>query len=450
MNKNSVLHHGAAVMLATLISAGAVVPAFAAEGTVYTPVTGANAVVEKYLVMDKEASVPNVTFNYTITPGAAQNSDGNTTLKVFAGNDANAVAGSPTISNVTFAAGDATYTKKQTLSSTVNTQKKSDGKTDNLDNVTLNDGQKYARHDINVDFSGVSFKEPGVYRYVVHETASDNSLGIVDDKDLDRIMDVYVVDNAGKLQVEGYVLHNTDATATIAKDGTSANATKAQGFVNSYVTHDLTIGKTVAGNQASHDEYFKFTVDLQGGIANTVYQVDLSNADATTKTNAINTSAHKNASAIRVTADGKLEVGTSDDNGKFTADPTAGEVEDGKVIFWLQNGQSVKVQGLANNTAYSVSEDATAMDHEGYDPSVKVTGDTQSGDKEIAMDDTTYTVADDHITADTNIAYTNTKSGVIPTGILTSVGTAAMVSAIAVFGMGAYIVLSKKKKESEE
>lgn len=53
-------------------------------------------------------------------------------------------------------------------------------------------------------------------------------------------MDVYVEDDAsGKLKISGYVLHNAADDSTAKQDGTHSN--KAEGFVNSYVTHDLTI-----------------------------------------------------------------------------------------------------------------------------------------------------------------------------------------------------------------
>ena len=53
-------------------------------------------------------------------------------------------------------------------------------------------------------------------------------------------MDVYVEDDAsGKLKISGYVLHNAADDSTVKQDGTHSN--KAEGFVNSYVTHDLTI-----------------------------------------------------------------------------------------------------------------------------------------------------------------------------------------------------------------
>lgn len=407
----------ARVLASVSMLGAATVPAFA-EGTTYTPVTGGSSVVlEKYLVMDENANVPNVSFAYTIAPGAAQNASA-TGGKVFAGNDASAVVGTPTIAGVTFAAGDTTYTSAQDLPASVNTQKMDNGTTVNKDKVTLASGQKYARKDIVVNFGGVTFKEPGVYRYIITETASDTTLGITDDSDNTRVMDVYVVDNAGSLQVQGYVLHNNANDAVVPTDGTIPTG-KAAGFQNEYTTHDLVISKTVTGNQGSRDEYFKFTVTISGAIEGTVYNVDLSNADATTKINGINTETHSNPTTL-----------TANASGTVTQD------------FWLQNGQSIMIKGLANNTAYSIAEDDTVLDNEGYTTTCAQTGDT----------DGTFTagsrsLVNAAITADTTDAFTNDKTGTIPTGVFVSV--AGPMAVVGIAGAGAYL-FARKKKEDEE
>ena len=52
---------GAALMAALIVTGAVTAPVFAAEGVKYTAINGGAVVVEKYLTMDKEASVPNVT-----------------------------------------------------------------------------------------------------------------------------------------------------------------------------------------------------------------------------------------------------------------------------------------------------------------------------------------------------------------------------------------------------
>lgn len=416
----------AATAFAVALAGGTAIPTHA-EGKTYTPVSGGTAVFEKYLTMNKNANVPNVTFDFEIAAGQKLDSDGSTTLKVFAGDDASAVSGTPTISSANFKQGDTTYDSIQTQPESVTVQKSDDGTTTNQDKLTLAEGKKYARADVTVDFTGVSFKEPGDFRWLITEKEG-NLNGITNDSDDTRVMDVYVQDDGtGKLAVTGYVLQNAEANGTVLRDGTGVTE-KSKGYTNDYTTHDLTISKKVEGKQASRDEYFKFTVKISGATAGTVYDVDLTNADATTKTNGINTEAHTNPATLTVGEDGTV---TQD--------------------YWLQNGQSIKIQGLADKTAYSVNEDAATLNAESYDPSATITGDTETklGEGEVSMDDTTYTVADDAITADTTVAYTNTKDGTIPTGRIAKVGPA--VAGVAVFGVAIAIVIiaSKKKKKAE-
>lgn len=423
----------AALGLALATAAAGTMPVMA-EGTTYTAVAGGKAVFEKYLVMDKSAEVPNATFNFTIKGDVtALNSDGSTTLQVYAGNKA---TGTPSVSSAKFKQGDTTNDTIQEQptapAGTVSVQNKDNGTAVNKDMVELGANQKYARHDVTVDFSGVTFNEPGVYRYVITETADANQ-GVTNDADATRVMDVYVVhdDTTKALKVEGYVLQNGEANGAVKADG-SGTTGKSKGFTNTYTSHDLTISKAVTGNQASRDEYFKMTVKISNAVAGTVYKVAGAGEtfDATTKTNGVNAGEpHTNPATLTVGTDGTV-------------------TED----FWLQGGQSIKIQGLADKTAYSINEDAALMNNEGYDPSAAISGDTKTGAedaaKDIAMDTTTYTVADDAITADTTVAYTNHKNGTIPTGIIMSVAPYAAI--VLLGGAGATIVMRKKKEEDAE
>ena len=58
-----------AIMTATMIMSA--VPVCAADNS-YIGVAGESAKFDKYLVMDKEANVPNASFTYTIEPGTAK------------------------------------------------------------------------------------------------------------------------------------------------------------------------------------------------------------------------------------------------------------------------------------------------------------------------------------------------------------------------------------------
>ncbi|MCR5793723.1 MAG: hypothetical protein K6G61_00075 [Solobacterium sp.] len=402
----------------TAIAAAAVltVPANA-EGKTYEGENGGSVILQNYLVLKENANVPEVTFTYAIAAGSAMNAT-DTGLAVFAGDDAHAVTGMPVISDAEFETGQQTFADIQKFKDEVNIRKY-DSEMNVLDEpFTLEDGMKYARSDIAVDFSGVVFREPGVYRYIVTENASGSTTGIVDDADLTRVLDVYCEHDGatGEVVITGYVLHNSEASAEALRDGTDP-AGKSLGFVNAYETHDLTVQLTVSGNQASRDEYFEVPVSITDAMPGAVFDVDLSGCDEVTKLNGINAETHTNPSQL-----------TADENGAVTA------------TLWLQHGQEAKIQGLSANTKYTANENRTTLDQEGY------TGNASkvSGDDDVAADQDAVSLSDTvtGITSDTVLLFHNTKDGLVPTGISAGMMPAAgAAAALALLGM-----LRRKKK----
>lgn len=158
-------------------------PVFAA--TSYTGVSGSSVSIQKYLVMDSNAAVPNVTFNFSIV------GESNDDLNVYSGADASKVTGSPVIGKAVFTNASTKYSSVQNLESTG-----IQAVTGKKDPVTLEAGQSYARANVSVDFSGVTFKEPGIYRYKITESA-DKTGTITNDVKTTRYMDVYM--NNGKV-----------------------------------------------------------------------------------------------------------------------------------------------------------------------------------------------------------------------------------------------------------
>ena len=372
---------------AVLASAAmATAPVFA-EGVTYTPIAGTNTTFTKTISMRETANVPNVTFHYAVAAGAAQPAS-NGKLAVFAGNDADKTNGKlPTIADITFTASDAKETDKLS-----------------------------AKHTGTIDFSGVQYKEPGVYRYVI--TESGTCQGLSTEEDQTKAVDVYVIDNNGILEVAGYVMHNDEGAAAEQLSETKRLDDKDLDFLHTLTTSDVVLSKTVTGNQGSHDEYFKFTVKITGADPNTKFSVDLANADATTKTNGINLEAHTNPDVIVAGADGSV---TQD--------------------FWLQHNQSIKIEGLAANTGYNVVEDNGS-----YKTTTAVTGDTTNVATNDIATGNGATVTDAEVKADTTVAYTNNKQGAIPTGLFMSVGGAAVVTLLGGAGI-ATMVMRKKEEE---
>ena len=122
-------------------------------------------------------------------------------------------------------------------------------------------------YDITLDFSGVSFAEPGVYRYEITESlptdVSFAKLAINDNNEASdskvRYLDVYVDGNS---DIYGFVCIPTNDNVT-----PSTETSKTNGFVldsdgqDEYYTYDLTLSKTVVGDAYAKDNHaFPLTV----------------------------------------------------------------------------------------------------------------------------------------------------------------------------------------------
>ena len=429
----------AAAFAAVTVFVGSMPSMAFAAGSNYTGVSGGTVKFDKVLVVESDAKVPPVTFAYTINPGTAVPATDDTKLAVYAG------VGSPTI-------GTAAYSVNDTADSPDDTRVFG----------TASDAYYTVKKDVSVNFGSVTFTEPGIYRYIIEETASNAAYGISDDVgpagtftaknvELKRTLDVYVEDNgSGELRVTDYVLYEGTVTeqptpaasthhaaytsgyvnvATVADGGDGANlGPKSNSYINLYKTHNLTIAKNVTGNQGSKDKYFAFTVVFTNAVNGTVYDVDITNADDSPAANAATTHASmSNPTSITI-------------SGETTA------------TFYLQNGQRVVIKGIADGTQYSVEED-----EEDYSPALLVTGDT---DGTATNDGTTVTLtsgsgaadkyADTGITDNTSLTFTNTRSGVLPTGIIMSVAPAAIVGLGVLAAIIAMIVAGKRRAAEEE
>ena len=426
-------------MMAVTALASMGTPVFAAAGTNYgATIEGTKTTTfDKFLVMDKQANIPNATFTYAVTAGNAKAYDvAGKKFQVQAGVDADkitmaGVGGTPEVAaaanTIVFRQGDGSDTHDTTKDKYVK---------------DLAAGKKYALKTATLDFSAVQFTEPGVYRYIITEAGTNQ--GITNDADLTRVLDVYVNDASAeevdgaftkKLTIAGYVLHsneNDEPDVAAGDDFGSTGAyvaTKSQGFTNSYDTSDLTLRKQVTGNQASRDKYFEFTLNIDKAQPNTKYDVVIDEADATSKANAATIDA--NAGQANVT------FITTDGAGKATQK------------FYLQHGQQVTVQGLAKDTTYAVTEnteDYKSTANTAAAPVVDVKADTDSAE-------VNGTIASKDLTT----GYLNTRDGVIPTGVIMAVAPFAVVTLLGGAGVVTTalpkerraLTMKKNKKEEE-
>ena len=427
MNKNKKIRHilpkaGMTALMAATAFAGIGTPVFAAAGTNYgTTIEGTKTTTfDKFLVMDKQANVPNATFTYAVTAGNAKAYDvDGKKFQVLAGVDADKItmagvgAADAAANSIVFKQGDGSDTHDTTKDEYVK---------------DLEAGKKYALKTATLDLSKVQFTEPGIYRYIITEDGTNQA--ITNDADLTRVLDVYVndasTDTEKKLTIAGYVLHsNVDDEPDVAAGESFGSAgaytdKKSQGFTNSYDTSDLTLRKQVTGNQASRDKYFEFTLNIDKAQPNTKYDVIIDEADATSKTNAATIEA--NAGQTNVTSI------TTDEAGKATQK------------FYLQHGQQVTVQGLAKDTTYAVTENTEDYKSTANTKEAPIV--TTKADTEAAPVNGTI------VSTDLTTGFLNTRDGVIPTGVIMAVAPFAVVTLLG--GAGVVTMVMKKNKKEDE
>ena len=414
----------AAALAASMLSA---LPASAANYDSTKWATGGTTTIKKYLVLDKKANVPNVTFSYTIAAGAEAKYEGKDTIAAYAG----VVPTDP----------DDAITASTTFTSASTT-------TDSTgDEGIANDTtKKYATGEFTLDFQKVQFKEPGVYRYVLTETGAgttDNlGAGISHVGNYQKTLDVYVTDDDGTLAVDKYILYNSiiDAAPAISNNAkldpkvdrrSTTNTAKTDGFVNEYSSQSLSFAKRVTGNQGSKDKYFKFTVTIENASGATLnINGDKSNFKKNTTANSATvytTTVMDAANTVdQSTADGQQLVIASDS---------------ASYDFYLQDGQYITLDGLPKGASYEVSEEA-----EEYTSTV-----TDANDNKFTYNSIVFKDSNEGTIGAVDVAtgYTNNKDGTIPTGVILSIAGPAVVG-LAVIGGLIFMIIKRKKEDSED
>lgn len=460
-----------AVLFALVLCMSLAAPAFAVD-TSYTPVSGTTTTFQKALILDENANVPDISFAYSIAAGTAVPASAGV-VEIISPSAATGVTGSPTIGVADYNPGDATVTS--------------------AGGVTVDSGEKASLKTLTVDFTGVTFSEPGIYRYVITETSAGQQ-GVSYDTQADtagqktRVLDVYVTDNNGSLQIEGYVLMETAVDVSADADTLGSdeydNAIKSVGFVNEFATFDLTVANNVAGNQGSRDKYFEFTIEIENAGANTNLDVDWSGAvgaqnavkaastvyaaaDMQTANQADDNTGSSAVPATEWYVDGDTEhpygsqaaaeaavadpeftgAGVITDNGVAATTGIEGNqwVTDGtgavtKTVY-LKHGQQIVIKGLPSGATYTVTEN-----NEDY---IASTSQTKGSADPITEDDNNEVEEATGMAADHVVAFTNTRSGAVPTGIMMSV-----LPGVAVLGLGAaglaFGASKKNKKDQPE
>lgn len=238
MNLNKTFGRVATTFVAaTMLAAFSAVPASAENATViFTKTINMAGSGADY------ASVPNVSYSYSVAPGTAV--DGNdTTPKIFAGE-----ADDLSISSISFSPADDAQIDKGKISK----------------NAT-------------VTFAEGAYTVPGIYRYTVTETdPTDPDMTCDNDT---YTLDVYVVNDtssASGTKVETAVwtrgtpitpILDSNNNAIYGENEEAARAAKITGDEDTYTTYQLTVTKAVAGAMADASRKYNFTVNL-GGLDN--------------------------------------------------------------------------------------------------------------------------------------------------------------------------------------
>ena len=258
-------------------------------------------------------------------------------------------------------------------------------------------GKKYAQKSVSVTFPATSFTKPGVYRYEITEVTTPALPGVTYDSNTKRYMDVFVVADANNtLSVNSFVLR--DAATDIGTNGEYVEdpGVKSSGYTNRLTQYDFEFSKTISGNQADKNKRFNFTLTITGANPG-VYPVEAN--DVT-----------DNPTYITVGA-----------NGTATGE------------YSLTDGSTVKIIGLNAGAVCTVSENA-----EDYTATHSLdNGTAVSGNSSGAV-----TLAD----SDHSVAFTNTRNGIIPTGIIMTIAPFAI--GICVFGAIIIFIICRRKRRN--
>lgn len=443
-------------------------------------------IITKSLAIEKNANIPASSFNYKITPATESPTDSKYVVKSTNANTLSVLVGlnPEKISVTSWNAGDResgdtalavdgdtvgelTFKIPYAVQEVVRSGDTIQENATDDDDVTIAAPTEpvaaasyyFANKSVLLDFTNCGFTEPGIYRYFIQE--SETNQGITNDvkwddtnkkyvtKDVDnyRTIDVYVVNSSDAdaspygLKVQGYVLYEDDITTAPDKDNDAGAGTKSTGYINSYDTSDISFGKRVEGNQGSKDKFFKFTVEISEAVPGTVYNVDISNAVQTVPSTGLN--AATDSSYAGQSNQTSITIG---EDGTKTTD------------FYLQHGQSITIKGLSKDTKYTITEtkedyntkysdDFDDVDTTGLE---KLTNYLTNGSPVPTLNDG-YELTDKIVVSeDIETAFVNTRDGILPTGIIMSVAPTAAAGIIVIAIIAALLFSARRRRLEEE
>lgn len=386
MNLNKTLGRVATTLVAGAMLTALAMPAYAADYVSSAPHVQFTKTID--MTNAAGATVPNATYEYSINMGEAVPATEDTPeIKagiVILGQDSEVTA--PTIN-------DAEFTSTDSIS-----------------------GSKISKT-INVDFKGITFPQPGIYRYVINE--SDPTVaGLTTDGANTLYLDVYVVDDNGTNKISNYVMLTEAITPTLNENKTTATYgdTKKKFAGNDddvYTTYELTVKKMVSGPMGDKSVPYSFTInfdDLTQGTMVSTKTVDEDDVVRYVPSEAAN-------------ADGETSVTAS-----------------------LHHNEMVTISGVPADAVYEVVE--TLANNSGYTVSYNIDKTEKNTEITGTVGDnsTTYSTGDQNMSADKHdVVVTNFKDAVTPTGIVMNV--APYVLLVVVAAAGCFVFLRKRRED---
>ncbi|MCR4885346.1 MAG: hypothetical protein K5919_00330 [Clostridiales bacterium] len=420
---------------------------------------------------------PAFTYTYTVTPGSAQKditdatsqhaSGLATSTKTLAGITTGVTVNSGTAGSATSATGTLAWT--------------------NADILDADDAGAANYKNVVIDFTNVVFTQPGVYRYVITETpaaddASYAAAGITEGSgNRVRYLDVYVMrssdygkgangdpsetNRAGWWMIYGYVCFYND-TAIDAAD-LSTTPIKTTGFVagtsdgntavtaDQYHTYNLTVGKTLVGDDTMNSHKFPFDVawaNPTGSASGTFqYIVETTGTAQVTKTDvAATTSINGTDVAAHMTVGGANAVSTANKDGGPSIAHEA-------TVKYIGIPQAAYATVTETNDVTGTTYTTTAKETIGSDSATDVEF-TAASTAALSTDSKTATTDQDDtavyaqattVTADSNYAvqFTNKLAVISPTGIAFRIAPYAL---MLVAGVTLFIILAARRRKTKE
>jgi|GEM_PF-1575069 len=338
------------------------------------------------LVMASDTELKDISFTYSLTPGASMNSS-DTSDEVLPG----IVTENCSIANASFHNTD-TALKGTPADPSF-------------------EGKKYMTKKVKILIDTTQITEPGIYRYVITETTPlegvDAGLFQLDESST-RILDILAeYQTEDSISVTASVFHKTQ-TQLLGK--TLDVNEKSSGFDNSYLltTNDLVIRNEVSGNQGDSRHAYNYTFVLDGDIAGR--ELTVVHNDGSVETIKIDASNH------------------------------------GELNFSLRGTERITIKNIQKRSKYTITAEKEALKDTGVD--VKATPSNSKAEYSPAVcysPDTEKTcyITNLSVNEDVDVTFLNVKNGVVPTGII--LDTAPYTLSF-LMGVGGILLIQRKKK----